>query len=105
MTLIIETQKSPQSSIIKVEGEVDLYTSPKLRSEILNAVLAAEAEVLIDLSEVEYMDSSGVATLVEGFKGARENAKTFKLIAPSQAVMKVLELAKLDSIFEISPTL
>lgn len=104
MTLAIEIGKSPQASVIKVVGEVDLYTSPELRSEILNAVLAAEAEIQIDLSEVKYMDSSGVATLVEGFKGARDNAKAFKLVAPSQAVMKVLELAKLDSVFEISPT-
>ena len=102
MTLEVNTRRSQRSSIITVVGEVDLYTSPKLRSEILDAVHAAEAEVRVDLSEVEYMDSSGVATLVEGFKGARENAKTFTLVAPSQAVMKVLELAKLDGVFEIS---
>lgn len=104
MMLEVNTHRSEQLSVIKVVGEVDLYTSPKLRSEILKAVLAAEAEVQIDLSEVEYMDSSGVATLVEGFKGARENAKTFKLVSPSQAAMKVLELAKLDRVFEIIST-
>jgi anti-anti-sigma factor len=47
------------------------------------------------------MDSSGVATLVEGFKRARELDKAFVLVGPSRAVTKVLELTRLDSVFEI----
>jgi anti-sigma B factor antagonist len=89
---------------IEVEGEVDLYTSPDLRAAIIKAIPAAAARVEIGLSGVEYMDSSGVATLVEGFKSARENSKSFVLVQPSSSVMKVLELARLDSVFEIDST-
>ena len=59
----------------------------------MKAVPAASEGVEIELSGVEYMDSSGVATLVEGFKIARENSKTFVLVAPSPSVTRVLELA------------
>lgn len=103
MTLTIEKCTSNQVTLITVKGEVDLYTSPDLRTAIMDAVSSAEERVAVDLGGVEYMDSSGVATLVEGFKSAHEHSKSFKLVAPSNAVMKVLELAKLDGIFEIEP--
>jgi anti-sigma B factor antagonist len=89
---------------IAVSGEVDLYTSPELRSAILEAVETADSEVVVDLAGVKYMDSSGVATLVEGLRSAHQHDKIFKLVAPSPQVTKVLELTRLDSVFEIEPT-
>jgi anti-sigma B factor antagonist len=102
MALEVETKQLDSTSLISVTGEVDLYTSPELRSAIMDAVPAAAATVAVDLSGVRYMDSSGVATLVEGLRRCRDLDKVFKLVAPSTAVMKVLELAKLDSVFEVS---
>jgi len=101
MALDVERTESNQQPLIKVKGEVDLYTSPELRTAILEAVPAAGQWVAVDLSEVGYMDSSGVATLVEGLRSARSHSKEFVLIAPSPAVMKVLQLARLDSLFEV----
>ena len=76
---------------------LDISKSLKLRS-----VYNCNAErVEVNLAGVAYMDSSGVATLVEGFKKANESSKTFTLVAPSDSVMKVLQLAKLDGVFEI----
>ncbi len=87
--------------VIQPDGEIDLYSSPNLRKAILVAVQSARSEVRVDLSRVGYMDSSGVATLVEGLQGCGKNQKTFSLLQPSPAVMKVLQLARLDSVFEI----
>ncbi len=101
MGLTIEQTVNGAKIRIAVAGEVDLYTSPELRSAIMNAVPATDAGLEVELSGVGYMDSSGVATLVEGFKSAREKSKTFVLLSPSPSVMKVLELARLDSVFEI----
>jgi anti-sigma B factor antagonist len=103
MALNIDQSEHDSKLRISVRGEVDLYTSPDLRKAIMNAVPAARDGVEIELSGVEYMDSSGVATLVEGFKIARENSKLFVLVAPSPSVSRVLELARLDSVFEIEP--
>lgn len=99
----IETTNTAGETIIAVEGDIDLYSSPELRAAVLKAVPKAAAGVGIHLGEVSYMDSSGVATLVEGLRSAKENGKSFTLVAPSTSVMKVLELARLDSIFEVRP--
>jgi anti-sigma B factor antagonist len=101
MGLTIEKEDVPGGSLIRVEGEVDLYSSPELRMVILKAIPSTEGEMAIDLSGVTYIDSSGVATLVEGLRSARANGREFALVAPSHAVTQVLELARLDSVFEV----
>ena len=97
----IETTTSTGETLISVEGDVDLYSSPELRKAVLAAVPKAPAGVGVDLGAVTYMDSSGVATLVEGLRSAKKHGKAFALVTPSNAVMKVLELARLDSVFEV----
>ncbi len=72
-----------------------------MRTALLAAAKESCATVVVRLSEVEYMDSSGVAVLIEGLKAAQESGKTFALVAPSVPVMKVLTLARLDSVFDI----
>jgi len=101
MGLTIGTTQSSDGSLIRVVGEVDLYSSPELRKAILKAVPSAEGGLAIDLAGVTYIDSSGVATLVEGLRSAREHGTGFALVSPSPAVMQVLELARLDSVFEV----
>ena len=97
----IETNESEEETLIAIEGDIDLYSSPELRTAVLKAVPKATTGVGVHLGRVSYMDSSGVATLVEGLRSAKEHGKTFALVAPSTAVMKVLELARLDSVFEV----
>lgn len=101
MGLDIRTATTDSTTEITVEGTVDLYSAPELRKSILDAVPGAGERVQIDLSGITYMDSSGVAVLVEGLRSARKNDKAFVLHHPARSVMKVLELAKLDAVFEI----
>ena len=103
MALTIERQELDGETRLSVAGDVDLYSSPELRKAVLAAVPRADGRVAVELGGVSYIDSSGVATLVEGLRSAREHAKDFVLVAPSEAVMQVLELAKLDSVFEVRP--
>lgn len=100
MGLDIETREESGWHVIAVQGEVDLNSSPRLRKAIL-ASIDKDRSVGVDLRNAEYMDSSGVATLVEGLKSASENDQRFALLQPSRAVLKVLELSRLDSLFEI----
>ena len=101
MALDLELVESGGRQVIKASGEVDLYSSPKLRETILKVISKADKALGVDLSEVVYMDSSGVATLVEGLKASGKKGKTFALLAPSQSVMKVLQLSRLDTVFDI----
>jgi anti-sigma B factor antagonist len=86
--------------LVQSVGEVDLNTSPALREAVLAAIKAYDS-VGIDLNGVDYMDSSGVATLVEGLKACADKKKTFTLVNPSEPVLKVLKLARLDGLFRI----
>ncbi len=86
--------------VIALSGDVDLYYSPQAREQILRQV-NDKRSVLIDLSAVDYMDSSGVASLVEAFQIANKNQLEFSLISVSETVMQVLQLSRLDHVFPI----
>ncbi len=87
-------------SVIALSGEIDLNVSPKAREQILKQ-LKQHKHLLVDLSAVDYIDSSGVASLVEGFQLARAQKQDFALIGVSKAAMQVLQLARLDKVFKI----
>ena len=101
MELTIRTARKDAVSLITVQGDIDLSTSTRLRAEILKEVAGSSQRVALDLSGVRYMDSSGVATLVEGLRSARDHDTSFRLVAPSTKVMKVLQMTRLDTVFEV----
>lgn len=86
--------------VISLTGEVDLKYSPLARKQILKN-LEANSHVLVDLSGVQYIDSSGVASLVEGLQLARSKNLRFALASVSEPAMQVLHLARLDQVFTI----
>ena len=86
--------------IISVSGEIDLENSGNLRQQTHRALDDNKA-VSIDMSAVNYIDSSGIAVLIESKQRAVEGSKEFKIVKPSEAVVSVLKLAKLISFFEI----
>ena len=105
MNLLIDTQTHEQTYIIDVRGEIDLYSSPKMREAIFKAMKRHHPPtIIIDLTHVTYTDSSGIATLVEGLQLSRESQTTFKLVGLSRAVLEVFQLARLETVFEIYPT-
>ena len=81
-------------------GEVDLSCSPQAREQILKELKKGK-KIFVDLSAVEYIDSSGVASLVEGFQMARSQNQAFALVGVSKAAMQVLHLARLDKVFTL----
>lgn len=90
--------------VVSFSGEVDLEHSPQAR-EILLEQVGRRRRVLVDLSAVDYIDSSGIASLVEAFQKAKKSNTGFALAAPNPAALRVLELARLDRVFRIFATL
>jgi anti-sigma B factor antagonist len=90
----------PQYTLVELDGEIDLHSSPAARTLVLTA-LQRGRPVLVDLSAVSYIDSSGVANLVEGYQLARHQGLAFALIGVSDAAENVLKLARLDQVFPI----
>ncbi len=86
--------------VVSLQGDVDLESSPEAREILLNCVGRGKA-VLVDLSAVSYIDSSGVASLVEAFQLAKRNQTDFALVSVNPAALRVLALARLDKIFTI----
>jgi len=102
MTFPVEQQQG--FLVVLLNGDVDLSRSPEARKVILRC-LKKKHSVMVDLSAVDYIDSSGVASLVEGFQYARSNDLEFGLVGVSEAAMSVLRLARLDQVFQIYASL
>ncbi|MFC3193105.1 STAS domain-containing protein [Marinicella sediminis] len=96
----IRFEKDPELCQIFISGEVDLSNSGELRKTILGALKTTPA-VKVNLSGVEYIDSSGIAAMVEGLQFANSHSKSFYLCDPSPQVRSILELARLDQVFDI----
>lgn len=86
--------------LLSLSGEIDLHYSPRLREKIL-ASLKGGKPLLIDMSQVGYIDSSGIAALVEGFQTAKSANLAYGLLNISQNAMQVLTLTRLDKIFAL----
>jgi len=100
----ITTREEGGYAILELEGEVDLSCSPEARKHILGN-LEKGKDLLVDLSSVTYIDSSGVASLVEGYQTAKKQKLKFALVGVSESAMNVLELARLDKVFPIYTSL
>jgi len=90
--------------VVSFEGDVDLEHSPKAREVLLGCVGGGQ-DVFVDLSAVSYIDSSGVASLVEAFQASKQKGTRFALVAVNAAALRVLELARLDKVFTIHESL
>ena len=99
----LETRVVDGTAVVALTGDVDLQSSPAVRQQLLSS-FDNYSRVVVDLAGVTYIDSSGVASLVEAFQLARKKGGYFALVSVSAAVMRVLSLARLDRVFAIHPT-
>ncbi|MBL6929244.1 MAG: STAS domain-containing protein [Rhodospirillales bacterium] len=99
-----EIRETGGASVVAFEGDVDLETSPTARKVLLDCV-GLKRPMLVDMSAVTYIDSSGVASLVESLQAARKAGLNFALVSVSEAALRVLQLARLDRVFTIHATI
>ncbi|MCP4492621.1 MAG: STAS domain-containing protein [Gammaproteobacteria bacterium] len=90
--------------VFHLAGDIDLSTSPDVRKGLLEC-LRKKPQLLVDLSQVSYIDSSGVACLVEGYQLSKSQGSEFALVGVSEAARSVLQLARLDMVFPIYESL
>lgn len=101
-TLLLRTMAADGEHVVHARGDVDMASSPRLLAAMQRALHEAP-RLAVDLADVGYMDSSGVAVLIQGLKSARQQQKGFVLRRPSPRVLAVLELADLTNLFAIEP--
>ncbi len=97
---------TPQSAaaIVAIEGEIDLYSSPKLREALLKLTAQKTPAIVLNLDKVNYTDSSGLATLIEGLQASSKYGGKFVLTNMKDGVREVFQLSHLDKVFEIYPS-
>ncbi len=101
MSFKIKSEEKEKIGVISIKGEVDMFTSPSLREKLLPLFKKNVKGIIVDLSEVSFMDSSGIATLVEGLQWSKKTGREFILTGLGTNVKNALELTKLDNIFNI----
>jgi len=101
----IATRKQGTITVVDVQGDIDLYNSPEVRKVVLDELKEKKVpRLIVNLSGVRYIDSSGVASLVEGLKVAKTMTSRFILFGLSPAAKEVLELSRLIRVFEVYVT-
>ncbi len=100
----IQSTSQGDIQILELSGELDYHSSPELREKLAELTGKQAPKILVNLGGVDYMDSSGIATFVEAFQKAKRYQGRLILAALTPTVRGVFEIAKLDSIFEITPT-
>jgi len=101
MSFHIKDRAKDNIAIIMVEGEIDMFSSPNLRDKLVPYFEKKMKGIIVDLSGVSFMDSSGIATLVEGLQWSRKENKPFVLTGVGTNVMNALLLTKLNKVFTI----
>ncbi len=99
----IKVEREGSRSVVYVSGDIDLHSSPKLRETVLDLFQKrGQEKVILNLSKVPYVDSSGIASLVEGLQEAKKKNARFVLVGLNESPRHVLELTRLLNVFEVA---
>jgi anti-sigma B factor antagonist len=90
--------------VIALSGEVDLYTAPEFKQELLDAISNGAKEVVVDFSKTTFIDSTTLGVLVGGIKRLRTNDGQLSLVCNDRNITKIFEITGLDRVFTIYPT-
>ena len=103
--MAISIRQNGSATIVDVVGDITLHNTPEVRKVLLDLLREKHAgKVVMNLGAVKYIDSAGVASLVEGLKVSREMKSAFALFGLSHAAREVLELTRLIKVFQVYNT-
>ncbi|HEV7969069.1 MAG TPA: STAS domain-containing protein [Candidatus Acidoferrales bacterium] len=98
----ISARRVDKATILDVSGNIDMSNSPEVRKALLHEIRDQGVNrVVLNLTGVAYIDSSGVASLVEGLKASRESGSRLVLFGLSDAAREVLKISRLLKLFEV----
>lgn len=100
----IAKQSADGVTTLKLSGEIDLHASPELRENLLACAKAKSPKLLLDFTDVAYIDSSGLATLIEYVRESEPFAGKLGLFGLQKKVRTIFDLVRLNELFRISPS-
>ena len=105
MNFDIKTEQlSGDTYVISLTGEVDLYTAPEFKQQLLEVIGQGGLEVIVDFSGTTFIDSTTLGVLVGGVKRLRTNEGQLSLVCNDRNITKIFEITGLDKVFTIYPT-
>ena len=105
MNFDVKTEKlSDDQYVISLAGEVDLYTAPEFKQQLLEVIDQGGRDVVVDLSDTTFIDSTTLGVLVGGVKRLRTNEGQLSLVCSDRNITKIFEITGLDRVFTIHPT-
>jgi anti-sigma B factor antagonist len=90
-------------NVLPLEGEIDLHVSPNIVASLKMMAEKKPPQLIVDLARVSYIDSSGLAALIEGMQNVQEYGGKFALAGLQELVRPIFEIARLDQVFQIFP--
>jgi anti-sigma B factor antagonist len=104
MELSLATREVGGYTVVEVRGEVDIYTSSLLRERLVEVVEAGAKRVVVDLSQVDFLDSSGLGVLVGALKRLRTAGGDLSLVCQQEKLLKIFRITALDRVFALHET-
>ena len=93
--------RKDRSDVLPLEGEIDLHVSPNLSASLQMMIEKKPKQLIVDLARVSYIDSSGLAAVIEGMQNVQQYGGTFALASLQEPVRTIFEIARLDQVFKI----
>lgn len=97
MELSIATREVGEAVVVEVGGEVDVYTAPALDEVLTGVVAEGRSPLVVDLTAVDFLDSTGLGVLVKALKRIREHDGRLAVVASSERIAKIFRITGLDA--------
>ncbi len=105
MELSLDYRKEGDKTVLEVGGEVDVYTAPKLREKLVELVGEGHYQIIVDMTKVEFLDSTGLGVLVGGLKRVRSHDGSLSLVCNQERILKIFRITGLTKVFPIYDSL
>jgi anti-sigma B factor antagonist len=99
--LSLTTRVEGDATVIAVGGEIDVYTAPKLREQLVELVNDGQYHLIVDMEQVEFLDSTGLGVLVGGLKRVRAHDGSLRLVCTQERILKIFRITGLTKVFPI----
>jgi anti-sigma B factor antagonist len=105
LTIEVATAGDPALRVFSLRGSLDIATSPSLRAALVEAADNGHHQIIVDLSHLEFLDSTGLGALIGAHKRAGESAGAVRLVAQEGQILRLLRITGLLEVFAVYPTL
>lgn len=101
MDLSLSTRAEGGRTVVEVSGEIDVYTAPRLREELADLVDSGQYDIIIDMTKVDFLDSTGLGVLVGGLKRVNMHDGSLSLVCTQERILKIFKITGLTKVFPI----